>query len=231
MLNQKTRKILVQLGNINQTQIISYPVTVVKMGGSIQAFLDISKETGCNESEFEELGIYNINELSSVIDVIENPEISSKNGILTIKNQNYKTTYATTSIDLIESQVRGNPDLISRIRKNKKILSFKLESKDLNNINKMCSLRRNLSDLKIISKNNKIILSVTSIEKSSDSFNINIQGECEDDSEMTLLIDSVNKLPISDYSVDIFKSEKGSLVAVFSSLDIDTLDIILTSKA
>jgi len=56
MLNQKTREILGALGAINQSQIISYPVTVVKMGKSIQAFLNVGStaDNGCQEEEFEE---------------------------------------------------------------------------------------------------------------------------------------------------------------------------------
>jgi len=236
MLNEKTREILGQLGNINQTQIISYPVTVVKMGKSIQAFLDLSKkdEKGCAEEPFEEFGIYTISELNSVINVIEKPEISLENGTLIIKNEKSKTTYKTTPIDLIESKARGNADLINRMKdetRNKKVLTFELSAKELNNVKKMSSLLKELSDLKIIAKDGEIGLLVTSVEKSSNTYKLNIQGKINEELEMTLLMDSVNKLPISDYEVSIVKSKKGSLVAIFTSLDVSGLDIVLTSKA
>ena len=69
--------------------IISHPVTVIKMGRAIQAFLDVSKDSdkGCKEEKFDEFGVYVINELNSVINIIDKPEISIDKGLLTIKNE------------------------------------------------------------------------------------------------------------------------------------------------
>jgi len=236
MLNQKTREILGALSAINQSQIISYPVTVVKMGKSIQAFLDVSsqEDNGCQEEEFDEIGVYVINELNSVINVIDNPEISNDNGILTIKNDTSSITYGTTPLDIIESESRGNPDVIKNVmnpERNTKVLSFDLENKELDRIKKMSGLLKSLSDLSIEAKDGAIKVTVKSKEKSSNNFSINVQGDIIEELSMLLLMDSVNKLPASDYKVQIFKSSKGSLVSVFESIDVDGLKILVSSKA
>jgi len=236
MLNQKTREVLGALGAINQSQIISYPVTVVKMGKSIQAFLDVSSEAenGCQEEEFDEFGVYVINELNSVINVIDDPEITLDNRILTIKNDNSSVQYGTTQLEVIESEARGNPQVIDNVmnpERNTKVLSFNLNNKELDRIKKMSGLLKNLSDLKIEAKDGEVTLTVTAKERSSNNFSVTIDGEVGEELTMLLLMDSINKLPSSDYKVHIFKSSKGSLVAVFESEDVDGLRILVSSKA
>lgn len=243
MLNKNTREILGALGTINQSQIVSYPVTVVKMGKSIQAFLDLSKPAsvekgdglkGCGEEEFDEFGVYTISELNSVISVIDNPEITNDNGTLTIANSENSITYGTTSLDIIESESRGKPEIINNIKnpeRNTKVMSFDLDIKNLDKIKKMSGLLKNLSDLNIKAENDKITMTVTAKEKSSNNFVLNMQGTINEDTDVTLLMDSVNKLPNGSYEVELYKSSKGTLIAVFNSKDVDGLDILVSSKA
>jgi hypothetical protein len=236
MLNKKTREVLVQLGQINQSQIISYPTTIVKMGKSIQAFLDVSStaDNGCGETEFDEIGVYIINELNSVINVIDDPEITNDNGTLTIQNSESSIKYGTTPLDILESESRGNPEVIERVmnpERNTKVLSFDLDIKNLDKIKKMSGLLKNLSDLKIVGSGSTVTLTVTSKEKSSNNFSINIDGEVNEDTSLLLLMDAVNKLPASSYTVHVFKSAKGSLVTVFESTNVDGLKILVSAKA
>jgi len=243
MLNKNTREILGALGTINQSQIVSYPVTVVKMGKSIQAFFDISKPAskekgdglkGCGEDSFEEFGVYAISELNSVIGVIDNPEITNNNGTLTITNGQNSIKYGTTSLDILESESRGKPEIIDNVKnpeRNTKVMDFELDIKNLDKIKKMSGLLKNLSDLNIKAIDGKITMTVTAKEKSSNNFILNVQGTINEDTDVTLLMDSVNKLPNSSYNVELFKSAKGTLIAVFNSLNIDGLSILVSSKA
>jgi hypothetical protein len=244
MLNRTTRNILVQLGAINQSQIISYPVTVIKMGKSVQAFLDVSKPAdkennlnGCNETEFEDIGVYIINELNSVISVVDKPTITNNNGVLEIKNETQAITYATTPLDILESDCRGNPGVISNIKnpeRNTLLTKFKLSTDNLDKIKKMSGLLKNLSDLKINAGSESAHITVTSKEKSANSYDIKIPVipvNTAEDIEVTLLMDNINKLPASDYEVQVYRSQKGGLITVFTSLNVDGLDIIISAKA
>ena len=238
MLNSSTRAVLGQLGAINQSQIISYPVTVIKMGKSMQAFLDVSNtsDNGCNEEEFDEIGVYSINELNSVINVIDNAEITNTNGTLTIKNDHSSIKYGTTSIEIVESECRGNPEMINKIKnpeRNTKVLSFDLDIKSLDKIKKMSTLLKELSDLQIESKDGAISLTVTAKERSSNNFVMNMDKNASaiEDICMVLVMDNVNKLPASNYIVQVFKSAKGSLVSVFTSTNVAGLDIVISAKA
>jgi len=223
MLNKETLGILKQLGQINQEQIITYPRTTIILGKAIQAFLDVDK---LGEEEFEEIGIYDINQLYSVVGVIEKPEITYNDRFLEIKSSttSEKTRYGTTQVEIIESSTRGNPDLVDRIRTNTEVLSFDITTDELNKFKTMSSLLKNLSDLSIESKGDEVTLTVKSVEKSTNSYNKTFKGDVKEEISMLLVMDIIKKLPNSDYKVTVFKSKKGSLVAVWDSKDIKSKD-------
>ena len=228
MLNKNTRNVLGQLSAINPQMIITYPVTTIIMGKNIQAFLDL---TQLDEEPFEELGFHNINEFNSVVDVIDEPSIENDNGSLTISNDKQSTVYRSTTIDIIQAVSRGNPELLERISKNEEVATFDLSLKDLDGLKKMKSLLNNLSDLVITSSGTNIELKVTSKEKSSNNYKIDLEGTSTEDINMIIFMDSINKLPASDFKVKIFKSSKGSLIAVFESVNVPGLTIVLSAKA
>lgn len=229
MLNKDTREILSQLSQINQSQIITFPVSTIILGKAIQAFLDLSK---LGEEEFDEIGVFDINQLNSVISVIDDPVISNENGTLTIKNDAQSIKYGTTTIDIIESECRGNPDLLGRITgNNEKVAEFEVDAKELDRLKKMSGLLKELSDLVISSKDGVINLSVTSKEKSSNNYSVNVEGSATEDINMIVIMDAVKKLPNSGFKVGVYKSSKGSLVAVFTSTGVQGLDIVLSAKA
>jgi len=231
MLNQNTRAVLSQLGAINNSMIITYPVTCVIMGKNMQAFLDVSK---IGEEQFDEIGVFNINEFNSVINVIEDPTIENNNGILTISNNSTSIKYGTTSIDIIESDCRGNPALLGRIKdteRNTEVLSFDLSLKELDRLKKMSGLLKDLSDLVISTDGSKVNIKVTSKEKSSNNYSVALDANVNEEASMTIIMDIINKLPSSNYNVTIYKSAKGSLVSVFTSTNVEGLDIVIAAKA
>jgi len=229
MLNKNVREILVQLGQINQSQIITYPVTTIMLGKSIQAFLDVAK---LGETEFEEIGVFDIAQLNSVISVLDEPAITNDNGTLTIKSKGQSIKYGTTNIDIIESECRGKPDLLDRITGNNTlVMSFEIDAKELGRIKQMSGLLKELSDLVISSNEGKITLEVTSTEKSSNNYSVEVPGSIHEEIKMSLIMDAVKKLPNSGFKVQVYKSKKGSLVAVFESTNVEGLNIVISPKA
>jgi len=229
MLNKKTREILNQLSTINNSMIITYPVTTVILGKSIQAFLNV-EELG--ETDFQEIGVFNIGEFNSVVSVIDDPEISNDGtGTLTIKNDNSSIKYGTTTVDIIESECRGNPELVDKIARNENVISFSLGLKDLDKIKKMSGLLKDLNNLDIKSVDGKITVTTRSNEKSSNDFVINFDGESTGDNSITLDMSLVNKLPSSDFNVKVYKSAKGTLVSVFESTTVPGLKVVVSAKA
>jgi len=228
MLNQNTRNVLGQLGSINNSMIITYPVSTIIMGKSVQAFLNLEK---LGETEFDEIGLFNISEFNSVINVIDDPEITNNDGTLTISNGSNSIKYGTTSIDIIESECRGNPGLIDKVKENEKVASFSLSLKELDRIKKMSGLLKDLSDLVITSDGNDISIVVTSKERSSNNYTVQLEGNSTENISLTMVMEVISKLPASDFEVSVYKSKKGSLVAVFDSVNVDGLSLIIAAKA
>jgi len=229
MLDKDTRTVLGQLGAINNSMIISYPKTSVIMGKSIQAYLDLEK---LGEEPFEEIGLYNFGEFNSIVNLIDDATIEREdNGVLNITNSNSSIRYGTTSIGIIESSCRGNPELLDRIKGNTKVAEFELDVKDLDKIKKMSSVLKDLLNLEIYTEDGMVNLKVTSKEKSSNNFVINLPGNVSEDFDMVISIDIINKLPGSSFKVGIYKSAKGTLIAILESTTVDGLEIILAAKA
>jgi len=229
MLNTKTREILGQLGKINPSQIITYPLTTIISGKAIQAFLDLEK---LGEEPFEEIGLFDINLFNSIVSAIDDPVITNNDGILTIANERQSTTFGTTNIDIIDAYCRGKSDLLYRVtNNNEKVLSFELSAKELETIKKMSDLLKELSDLSISTLDGEVLLSVTSKEKSSNKFSQKVQGEVLEDVNMLLVMDVIKKLPNSGFNVSIYKSKKGSLVSVFESTGVEGLSVVIAAKA
>lgn len=228
MLNASTRSVLSSLSSINNSMIISYPVTCVILGKNIQAFLDIEK---LGEESFEEIGVDSITELNSIIGVVENPVIENKSGILTISNDSSILTFSTANIFVLEQKCRTSPDFINRVKLNEKFISFTLNHKEVEKIKKASSLLTNVTDLIISNIGNRISIKIASSEKSSNNYSIELPGEVIADASSSIVMQIFNKLPVSSYDVTLYRSKKGSMISVFKSLSVDGLEIVVSAKA
>ena len=148
------------------------------------------------------------------------------------KNDFQSIKYGTTTIAIIEAECKGNPDLLGRITGNNTlVMDFEIDAKELDRLKKMSSLLKELSDLVISSEDGKINLSVTSKEKSSNNYSVDVEGNIIEEVSMSLIMDIVKKLPNSGFKVSVYKSSKGSLVAVFTSTGVEGLDLVLAAKS
>ena len=134
-------------------------------------------------------------------------------------------------IFLLTTQVSFSQKDTLVMKSNEKVMDFVLDIKDLEKIKKMSGLLKDLSDLVITTDNGEIQLKVTSKEKSSNNFSLNMDGTITEEITMNLVMDIVNKLPASAFNVSIFKSKKGSLVSVFDSINVEGLSIVIAAKA
>ena len=227
MLNKNTKTVLSALSNINTQAIVSYPVTGIKMGNNIQAFFDMSK---LGEESFDEFGIFNIPELMSTVSIIgDDAEITMDAGIMNINNGNSNIRYMTTNVGILEDECRTKTDMVDRIKGNSLVMSFDLPNTELDKLKKVSGVLKDLTDLNIESKEN-ITLTVQGKEKSTNNIAITLNGVVNEETELKVVMSNVNKLPSSSYNVSVFKSQKGSLIALFESQSVDGLAIVIAAK-
>jgi len=231
MLNKNTKNVLSALSAINTQAIITYPVTGIKMGNNIQAFFNLEK---LGEASFEEFGIFNIPELLSTIGVIgEDADIDLTSGILTISNDNSNIRYATTNISLIEEEARTKLDMVDRIKTNELVATFELPAGELDKLKKVSGVLKDLTDLSIdCAKDESDVITLTAQgkEKSSNNIAIKFNGVVNSEVQLKIVMSNLSKLPNTSYNVSVFKSNKGSLISLFESQDVDGLAVVISSK-
>lgn len=225
MLNQETRDLLKVLSAINTQVILSHPVTIIKAPG-IQAVLDVEN---LGEAEFEEFGIYNINEFLSLVTSIPNANIELKLPKIVIKNDRQKIDYNTADIEILQENLQIKKDFLERVKRNQKVVEFKLSDEDLKQIKKIANLL-SLETLKTDVENNKLIL--RNDEKSSNTFEIDL--------DFNLLTDNVDaidfsvmlfqKVPNGNYIGEIYQNPKGNKILVLTSEEVPELSLIISPK-
>ena len=67
-------------------------------------------------------------------------------------------------------------------------------------------------------------------EKTSNSFTTTLGAETTEEFKIIVLLSMLKKIPNGDFKVDVYKSKKGSKVLVFTSKNIESLEIILSVK-
>ena len=221
MLKKETRDLLKVLSPINSQMILSYPVTVIKSSG-IQAVIDLSDF----EDEFEEFGIYNINEFLTLVGSIEAADIELKSPKIIIKNSRQKIEYNTADVDILQENLQIKKDFLERVTRNTKVLSFVLNEEDIKQVKKISNLL-SLEILKVVPNENKLVL--RNDEKSSNTFEIDL-GIGEETEEIDFNVSLFQKIPISNYDAEVYENPKGSKILVLTSQEIPELKILISPR-
>ena len=228
MLNKKTLKVIQSLNQISNKAIFSYPVTCVREGKSIQAFLDMSK---LDEEEFESFGIFSLSDFLSAISLIDNPEITLKEKAIDIKDGKSSVVYRTSPIELLEDECQCDLELLDRVKSNPKIGEFALSADEFKNLKIASNTLKDLPDLLISNTKSGISLKIIGREKSSNSFETIIEGKADEDFNLIANLALLKKVPNGDYKVEIFKSLKSeSRILLFKSENIESLEILFAVK-
>lgn len=227
MLKEKTRAVVQSLLKINDSVIFTYPTICVRSGKSTFAFFDCSKH---GEEPFPEFGTFHTSEMLSLVNLIPDAEVSIEDRQMLIQNSKNKIKYLTSKLLMLEETSRQDPELLIRMRANKKLLDFELSQKEIDSAIKISDLLKGLENFVISGKDNVLSIEVKGDEKSTNSYSIEVQGKCEEDIEFIIDIKSIKNLPSGDYSISLHQNAKGTIVAIFTHKTIDGLAIVLTGK-
>lgn len=228
MLNEKVRAGLSSLVKINNSIIHTYPVTGIRSGKNIFAFFDVSKQ---GEEQFEEYSTFDTTEMLSLVGLIDKPEISIDNRLMTIRNGKNKISYMTSKTMILEDTSRVDPTLITRMKANEVLAEFDLTQKEIESTIKTSALLKGLDDFVIKCSGEETVIEIRGDEKSSNSFEISVPAKVAVDIEFTLSMANVSKIPAGDYSVTLNRNPKGNIVTIFTHKTIEGLDIVISGKA
>ena len=227
MLNKKTQTMLSELSAISTAVVLKYPVTGIQDSSKLmQAFINL-EEFG--EESFEDLGFFNLPEFLSVINVVDDAKITVTDGIVDISNDSMNIKYHTAKTDLLDETYSVNPIVLEKIAQAQEVGAFTLDVGTMDKLKKTSQLMK-LNNLVVNGDGAEIQLEITDVKtKSSNNFKIGVDsGTASEVFNITLRMDLLRNLPVSDYTVSVVKNPKtGSFITLFTSLDIPSLKVVV----
>lgn len=216
MLCERTCALLSSLSGISDTCVLRYPSTIINDDcKSIIARLDLSEL----ESEFEPIGLNGkISNLTSIISMFTEPEISRTDNILCIKDADKKieTQFVTDAVSLL-ANTEFKPEVFDRIVNSLTVAEFTLAKEDISRLKKAHGVYNDLDDVILESTEDGVKLSLGALAKysrSENKFSITKEAECQKEFNCAVSFDLLQRIPQVDYSVQIKFSERTNTYAL-----------------
>lgn len=228
MITQNTVELLSKLSPINDSMILNYPVTAVGTSEQMQGYLNMQT---LGEDEFVEYGIYSFQELFQILNILENPELTSSKTQLIVNADNdgvhTEIKYGLGAVNTIEEH-RYSPNKLAMVESGTCMSEFDLSSDALGKISRASKVF-NLTILKIDSLETGTNLEVTSSISSKNNYNITAPGTGK--VSCSIIVDFLDKVPSDNYKVKVYSDESGVLHCVFESIAIPALKIVIQASS
>lgn len=218
MLCERTCALLNSLSGISDTCILRYPLTIINDDcKSVIARLDLSEF----EDEFEPIGLNDkISNLTSIISMFNEPEITRVDNILCIKDSDQKidTQFVTDSVDLL-ANTEFKSDVFDRIVNSLTVAEFNLDKEDIVRLKKAHSVYNDLDDVILESTEDGIKISLGALSKYSRSENKfslvkDTEGEVKKEFTCAVAFDLLQRIPQVSYNVQVKFSERTNTYAL-----------------
>jgi len=226
MLEKEMRNILKQVTKIGNSAILRYPISsITNTDKSMIAFIDMEKLEG----EFEELGLFHFSEFLSLVDFYENPEVSFKDGTITITADDGLQHYQTTPIQRLKS-VDVPDKLLKAMESIEPLATVSVKSEDIDRAKKIGSLAK--ADSFVINANEDsasvIVCKIDDNGKISNDSEISLEGEASTPVKIELKLSNIDKLPSYDYSVKAIMNPKSKNFVTIWEADSAPIKIVVT---
>jgi len=215
MLNKDTQEVLKAYSSISNSCIIQ-PVTV---------FVDEYKQVISNvelekvdEKINEEIGIYDLSNFLNAISLVNEPEIEydTESRIVKISNQNTEIEYLTSDPDILgKDEIEKYKRVIESTIKAPSVLEFNLSKDTINQIKKAKGVFGDFDTvfLKNTNSTNSFIVEVGiwetfSAKHNTVKFKVETDINNNQEFEVGIPIDSILKIPVTDYQCSVKYNEK-----------------------
>ena len=194
--NEKTREAL-NLGlRFNDSMVIEYPVTGIKMNKKAKMFIHMDKL----EEKFDKFAIFSTSEMLQCVDIVQEAEISVKDGFININTPDTLIKYKTSSVELIEDDAWADYDDTNI---DNTIAEFVLTAIDLDKIKKASKAFNDYNSLKLSNNNGSLNISVSSKASSRTAYDINIPGSFNAP-DVYIMLDVIDAIPAGEYEVKVY---------------------------
>ena len=221
MFNSKFVDFLKTFNKVSNGVILEYPVTSGKTDCSDIGFrFDISK---FDNNGFEgKIGFIDLSSFLNVFNLVEDPDVSIKDGVITAKDSNSKVVYLTSATSLI-SEFEFPASQFDKIHSIPSVVDIPLSASDIRRIKTASSSFKDLNAISITG-NESVTISLSSVGKfnqTSNSFQITKDISSNKNFDVYIKLETFSKLPVLDYTVKvIYNQAKDAFKLLFiSSID------------
>lgn len=233
MLNRKTVEVLKSIAGISAEPtcnkvVISYPFTyVVSPGGDIIVKYDIrATEIG----EFENIAVYNINNLLSVFSLFgDERSVAKNNNILTVSNGSSSSNFLLAE-KLVEFKDYGN--IFDSVEAFPSVCEFVVDKDTLKSIRGASGVFKELTEYIIKTNDSGVNIALAaenSFNAQSNSYNVNFLAKSDKEFSIKFPIANINILPVSDYAVKVkYNATRDKYRIILESTEIENFKILLS---
>lgn len=230
MFNQKFVDFLKTFNKISNGVVLEYPVTSGKTDCSDIGFkFDISK---FDDTQFEgKIGFIDLSSFLNVFNLVEDPEVSMKDGVIVAKDNNSKVTYLTTTPSLMED-FEYPATQFDRMHAIPSVAEFTLSASDIRRIKQAGSSFKDLNAINF-KGDDTVTISLTSTGKfnqSSNCFTINKDVETNKNFDLFVKLETFSKLPVLDYTVKVKYNEAKDAFRILFETSIDGFEMFVSTN-
>lgn len=219
-MNKQFINVLKRLNPITDKVILKYPITTISSAaGDIIANIDVTK---LDVHEFEEIGIYELSKLISLLDLFGDYEIEKDNNTLKVTSRTNSAVFTLADIMLLEDYNKPS-SIIERTETFDCVSEFRLSSEELIKFKKASGIFDNLNSISFESIDNNITIKLemsNRFDMSNNSYKCELLNVSNKNFKINLDINNFTKLPNKDYNVRVrYNSEKDAYRIIFDGED------------
>lgn len=231
MFNSKFVDFLKTFNKVSNGVILSYPITSGKTDCSDIGFtFDISK---FDDSKFDEkIGFIDLASFLNIFNLVDDPEITIKDGVITAKNKDSKVVYLTTAAPVLYELHEFPSSQFDVMNSIPSVVEIPLSASDIKRIKTASSSFKELDAISIKGDDN-VTISLTSVGKfrtSSNSFQINKDVASKKNFDVYIKLDTFNKLPVLDYTVKVKYNETKDCFRLLFGTCIDGFELFVSTN-
>jgi len=207
-MNKELMSVLNKLSSITDKVVIKYPITTMNDPmGTIMANINC-QDLGC--SEFQDMPVYELNKLISILNMFNDYELNQEGEKLTIKSSNTTAVFTLADVELMEEYNKPS-SIIEKSEKYPVVAEIDYTADELASVKKALSIFNELNAVAFVGKNGDFYVETSNHNKfnhSSNNYKKEFLGASTKDFQVKINNINFNALPNGDYKLKIVYNEE-----------------------
>lgn len=218
MISQSFIKELSNITNITNKAILKYPITTLN-SDAIDIVINIDAQAlGCQE--FQDTGIYDLSKFVSMFNLFQNPEIKRTENSIEFNTPGSKSVFTTADLEVMQLY-NQKAEIIESLNNYPSVAEVELKQDVIKQLKQASNIFNELNVLVIEGQDSNTLVYLDShnrFNSSNNSFTKEFLNSSSKNFKLKISIDNFNKLPNTDYKLEIkYNESKDAYRILFSS--------------